>query len=189
MNEINSRLTDESGAVLVLALLMLVFLTLIGIAATTSTSIELQIAQNERIYQENFNAAEAAAFHAIQWVADASTGDLQDYDNFDFHNNYKDSPWNGDDEEALADFRNPENWVWTGTDPNADPVPVEDAGGNLQYPNTYFAVVYAGTSVDESMDETAPDVVQVYHCFGLYRATAGARRGEVVVEIGFKRRS
>ena len=190
MNKIPNRLTNESGSVLVIALLMLVFLTLLGIASTTTTSIELQIAQNERVYQNHFNAAEAAALHAVQWMDNADSNTLKDYDNVDFLNNYLDSPWNSDDEAARDFFRDPGNWDWGAGSPNAAALPVEDGSGNNAYPNAYFSILYAGDSSDCSMNaDGSITCAQIYHCFGLYHLdTPGSSdRGEVVIEIGYKR--
>ena len=52
-------LRNENGFVLVTGLLILVILTLIGLAATRNTSVELQIAGNDRITKETFYVAEA----------------------------------------------------------------------------------------------------------------------------------
>ena len=52
MKEI-SMLKNEDGSVLVLALIMLVLLTLIGISATTTSMLETRISGNERVYKQN----------------------------------------------------------------------------------------------------------------------------------------
>jgi len=52
---------NEDGFVLVTCLMILVVLTLLGIAATTNTSLELQIAGNDRVHKETFYSAEAGA--------------------------------------------------------------------------------------------------------------------------------
>lgn len=52
---------NEEGFVLVTGLLILVVLTMLGIAATKNTSIELQIAGNDRLHKETFYQAEAGA--------------------------------------------------------------------------------------------------------------------------------
>jgi hypothetical protein len=52
---------NEEGSVLVISVVILALLTVIGIAATSTTSIELQIASNDRIYKDNFYHAEGAA--------------------------------------------------------------------------------------------------------------------------------
>jgi len=53
-------LKNEDGFVLVIALIMMVLLTLLGISASTTTEIEIQIAGNERSHGIAFYAAEAA---------------------------------------------------------------------------------------------------------------------------------
>lgn len=52
-------LVDERGFVLVGALLILLLLVLIGISATTSTTLELQIAGSHKVRALSFYAAEA----------------------------------------------------------------------------------------------------------------------------------
>lgn len=53
---------DEEGSVLVIALLILVFLTIIGISATTTTNIELQIAGNEKFHKIAFYHADSGIY-------------------------------------------------------------------------------------------------------------------------------
>jgi len=55
---------NESGSVLVVALIMLVLLTVLGITATSTSNIELQIANNERNYKRAFFIANAGIEHA-----------------------------------------------------------------------------------------------------------------------------
>jgi len=59
-------LRNEDGSVLVIALVMLALLTIMGISATTTSNIELQIASHDEVYTENVYLAEAAAMEAIQ---------------------------------------------------------------------------------------------------------------------------
>lgn len=56
-----SMLKNEDGSVLITALLLLVFLTLIGISATTTTTTDMQVAGNEKSFKLAFYAAEAAS--------------------------------------------------------------------------------------------------------------------------------
>ena len=60
-----STLNDD-GSVLIVALIMLVLITLMGISATTTTDIGLQIAGNDMIYKKNLYSAEGSAMEAIQ---------------------------------------------------------------------------------------------------------------------------
>jgi hypothetical protein len=53
-------LRKEEGSVLVVGLLILLVLTVIGMAASTTSTIEIQIAGNEKFHKIAFYAAEAA---------------------------------------------------------------------------------------------------------------------------------
>jgi Tfp pilus assembly protein PilX len=59
-------LKNEDGAVLVAALLILVLLTIIGIASTNISNTEVQIAGHEVVYQQNFYRAEGATIEALE---------------------------------------------------------------------------------------------------------------------------
>jgi len=63
------RLENEKGSVTVLAVVMLALLTLLGIAATTTSSIEVQIAGNDLRHKLAFYSAEAATAYVI-WSPD-----------------------------------------------------------------------------------------------------------------------
>lgn len=52
------QIQDERGFVLVAALLIMLVLTILGIATTTNTSIELQIAGNDKVHKRTFYEAE-----------------------------------------------------------------------------------------------------------------------------------
>ena len=54
-------LHNEEGFVLITGLLILLILTMLGITATRNTSIELQIAGNDRLHKETFYSAESGA--------------------------------------------------------------------------------------------------------------------------------
>ncbi|MBE0595779.1 MAG: pilus assembly PilX N-terminal domain-containing protein [Desulfuromonadales bacterium] len=61
-----SPLSNERGSVLILALLILVMLTIIGMSATTTTNFEVKIAANERQYHSAFYAAEAGLSYVLE---------------------------------------------------------------------------------------------------------------------------
>ena len=62
----------EGGFVLIVALLMLAALTIIGIAATNTTVLEMHISGNDKTAKINFFAAESAALEAAQKVINES---------------------------------------------------------------------------------------------------------------------
>ena len=55
-----SIVKNSRGSALVVALLMLVVLTLIGISASTTTTFELQIAGNDKLFKKAFYSADGA---------------------------------------------------------------------------------------------------------------------------------
>ena len=69
---------NENGFVLVVALLMLVVLTIMGLSASTTTQIELQISGNERVAKDLFYKAEAAAYEAAQLLENENVQNLKD---------------------------------------------------------------------------------------------------------------
>ncbi len=54
------QLANEEGSVMVVALILLVFLTIIGISASTTAGIEIRIAGNDKAQKVAFYAAESA---------------------------------------------------------------------------------------------------------------------------------
>jgi len=61
-----SLLANENGSVIVLALIMLVLLTLLGMAVSRTSSIEVQIASNDQQAVDNLYKAESADHYAIE---------------------------------------------------------------------------------------------------------------------------
>lgn len=53
-------LNNENGSLMVVAVVLLMLLTVMGLAITTTTSIELQIAGNDRLHKTAFYAADGA---------------------------------------------------------------------------------------------------------------------------------
>ena len=62
------RLKEEDGSVLVIALILLVLLTVIGISASTTSEVELQIAGNEKFHKMAFYAADGGTETGIELI-------------------------------------------------------------------------------------------------------------------------
>ena len=73
----NSISTDsrEQGFVLVLALFMLTICTIIGMAAMSTSTTELDISGNERVHKETFYQAEAGSSAAAEALLDKEAYD------------------------------------------------------------------------------------------------------------------
>jgi hypothetical protein len=67
--EKNFQIENEKGSVTVLAVVLLMLLTLLGMAALSTSSIETQIAGNELRYKLAFYAAESATAY-VAWKPD-----------------------------------------------------------------------------------------------------------------------
>lgn len=61
-------LTNENGSVIVLAMIMLALLTLLGMAVTRTSSIEVQIASNDQQAVDCLYAAESADHYAVELI-------------------------------------------------------------------------------------------------------------------------
>ena len=93
-------LQDRGGSVLVLGMLMLVLLSILGIAVVNTSTIEVQVASNERSYKENLYEAEAGAIEAAQSLqnsdlANVAPGWLQGIGGINEANDmFRDTFWN-----------------------------------------------------------------------------------------------
>ncbi|MBW1787108.1 MAG: pilus assembly PilX N-terminal domain-containing protein [Deltaproteobacteria bacterium] len=64
----NKACRGDSGSVLMITMVVMVCLALVGMAATTTTTIELGVAGNDEVYRENLSRAEGAANVCSQWL-------------------------------------------------------------------------------------------------------------------------
>ena len=60
--------TDQRGAVIFIAVIMLLILSIIGIYAVGSSTIEIKVSAQKRFYDEAFNAADAGIAYAVTTV-------------------------------------------------------------------------------------------------------------------------
>jgi Tfp pilus assembly protein PilX len=83
MSTTTEHRTREEGFVLVLALFMLTICTMIGIAAMTTSTTEIDIAGNERVHKETFYQAEASSSAAAEALLDKDAyGEWTDNEKF-----------------------------------------------------------------------------------------------------------
>jgi hypothetical protein len=61
---------SDSGSIMVVALLLLVILTIIGITATNNSRIESNITRNSQIYKRDFYASDSGWRHSAMWLQD-----------------------------------------------------------------------------------------------------------------------
>ena len=63
MKRISTKIRNEEGSVLVIALMILVLLTIIGISTSTTSEIDVQIAGNDKLYKNVLYTADAGIEH------------------------------------------------------------------------------------------------------------------------------
>jgi Tfp pilus assembly protein PilX len=136
-------LQNEKGSALVVALLMLVVLTLLGIAATTTSTIETQISSNDKIYKSTFIAADAGTeitaelleqnIEARDWAKDSIKGNVKIGTALDgtTGNMYM----NRESDLAVDDDKNPTDTNRDAVFPATWPADATAAGTNLAHTN------------------------------------------------------
>lgn len=145
---------SQTGVVLVVSLMLLLVLTLLGLAATRSTTLEERMTANQRDRNVAFQAAEAALRDGESALQGASPGDFTNSKGY-----YDQATWTG-------------SWTsidWTDTSSNA---PTIDYSGSLNPAPAsdprYIIVktVQTGTATGQSLaadtPTTAPTIYQVY---------------------------
>jgi hypothetical protein len=165
----------EEGSVLVIAMIMLALLTIIGISATNTSTIEVQIAANDRFYKQNLCVAEGACMECIQRMENGgeemkemtSTRDVWLIDESNFNRSGVSVP-------GADNITDSDNWRDTGTGQSC-----EDA---MLDPNSRFMAFYGGIAEGSSLDMTKSTVYE-YRVFG--RSTRND--GLVIIGVGYRK--
>lgn len=172
-------LSNENGSVLVVALIMLVLLTLIGISATTTSEIETKIAGNERAFKRNLYLAEAGSMHCAQdleEIADPKTnppGYLHPKGTI-VPGNYDTTIRDIDDDGTGPDV----DWWTTGT----------NSAGSIDG-NTRFLASSQGLvagAKGSSLDMTKSKV-HGYNVYGRWHNAAVPAKGRLIIQIGYRK--
>jgi len=158
-------LENERGSALVLVMIIMAVLSIIGISSINTTTTELAIVRNERIYQTNFYKAESAVMEGLQELETASFDQLGDrtFTTFVWLKKY----------DATLDMLDIANWN-TATN--------SSASANL--PEADYAIVEKGIVVGDSLDMTATSNMYDY----VARGVGYSDNGRVLIEIGYKKR-
>jgi len=158
----NPWLKKEDGTVLVVALLILVFLTLIGIAITATVEVDIQIAGNERLYKDNLYTAEAAAMECAQLM-----------------------------EETVSLDPSALNWIkplgaTTVDDIRDDAYWPANSQASVIDPNTRFLAVEDGVAEGTSLDMTKT-TLRSYSLYGRRFNPARPNLGRGIVRVGYRK--
>jgi len=158
-----SMLKNEEGAVIVAAIMILVFLTIIGIASIRVSNTEVQISGNELRYQQHLYRAEGATMEAVEALAlssDPKDGSLV---------------WL---ETAIDSVTENEIKAWQfGSSPNPASSVLDTPGlADVSYMAVSEGVV-SGSSLDMGSSKV--------HGYTIYGRSSLPDKGTTVVEIGY----
>ena len=160
-----SMLKEEKGVVIITALMILVLLTIIGIASTTVSNTETKIATNQAVYQQNFYQAEGATMEAVEVMeslADPKTAD---------------PGWLWAALSTFTEDNLNDSTFWEGTMMGADAVPEP----STTLSDATYVVVSGGIVEGESLDMGSTKI----HSYAVYGRCAPPNRGATTVEIGY----
>ena len=153
---------------MIAALLILVLLTIIGIASTNISNTEVKIAAHELIHQQNFYRAEGATLQALDEMETMSNPETED----------PPLAW------MTQTLANSDNLIDTGAlydstfweRDTGDPTPEAST-----FSDTRFVVVAGGIVEGESLDMGSTKI----HRYGIYGRSAPPNRGAVTIEVGY----
>jgi|GEM_PF-5565491 len=150
---------NESGAVVVLTMLMLVLLTFLSMSALTISIIEIKSAANNKIFKQGFYLAESAAVEAAYRIENASVEILRSGS----------IPWIGTEPGKIAGIEAP---GWSGS----------ASSRSLLDEHTRYAAVDQGVAPGSSLS-MGGSTLHSYAVFGRF----GGPRGRCLVEVGYRR--
>ncbi len=162
----DSVLANEDGSVIIIALVMLMLLTMVGTSATNTSSIEIQVAGNERSYKQVFFRAEAAAMQAAQRIKNDANSFLEPW--------IRNSSFRYISGAAVPNsFTTLSNWDDLGALHGGD------------YTNMYAMIVYKGVVTGGGGKATGPQN-QLFQVYGKFRNAVNG--DSITIETGYSKR-
>lgn len=153
----------QEGSIVIVALVLLVLVTLMGVSITQITSVEMRVAANERDYKRVFYLAEAAVMEAMQRLENAEPVNLK--------TSTTTLPWLHDDDTNLENRDNMKNTDGISTQSSFDQ-------------DTYFAVTARGITGGSSLSMTTSSRLYSFDAYGY----SEKQRGRAHIVGGYKRR-
>lgn len=190
MKQIES-LTNEDGTILVISLIILALASMIGVAATITASLELQISGNDMRYAENFYRAEAAAMVGAGVIEVTTDVDLK-------NKRYKAYGETGEEITLPTEAQMPDsdnigddtNWT-TGTGKISAEAPdvISDAAAGYEARFLPVEVLAPGLPVGMAgISDTKMHVFTIYGRSIRENPNSNKRLGEMIIEVGYKKR-
>lgn len=158
---------NEKGNVLIFALLILVLVTVIGLSASRTASVDILVAGNNMNYKKNFYKAEASALEAIAKMED-----------LDLENDTLDWVTPIDIKSEIDDDSKWEDGAFFTGGAQAEESSFDDTNTDSKY-----VVIAEGTiSIGESLDMTKSKIYQ----YAVYGRTE-EYNGKSIINIGYRK--
>ena len=166
MKKTISVLKNEQGSAIVVAMLVLLLLTIIGVSATQNSITELAIVRNDLLYKDQRFKAEGATMEAAQWVENVADTTLQ---------NLSTTPEISVTDIDLSVPLNLNDTTWKMSAIDED----QNAGAVI----TGYRIV----------DQTGPvmlidPITHTYSIYGMHNRSSGINRGQVLLTIGYRKK-
>lgn len=163
----SENLNNQKGSAIVIALMFLILITLVATNLSQNTNVELQIVRNDTEKRQQFYQAEAAAKEGAQSIENMDSYDLSDISVIDWINQAEIDSTNFDLNDA--------DDTWSQSTVDMVPANAKRIG---------FTVVDRTGPIDLSASSNNHE----YAILGAYDVDQGIQKGQVLVEIGYKRR-
>jgi Tfp pilus assembly protein PilX len=164
MNPHINSLKNEHGSAMVFTLMVLVILTVVGIAASNRSSTELNVITDQLKYHRNFNLAEGAATEALDLLEETADPRANPPD-------WVEPVTNAMDESNLNNYL-------ARTVTNGAPFP---HAATMEPASTVFLGAYEGVASGYSLDMSKTTV----HAYGLYGHSR--REGSTTIKMGYRK--
>ena len=168
LNKTAFLMNNEDGSIIIAALLVLVLLTIVGIASTNTSNTEIQIASHTTAYRQNLYRAEGATIEAATLLEGESDPILEPPD------------WLESDVDLITD-QNIRDWDNLGNIAEekigVSTLSIEiDGEDDTQYIGVYTGIVSGNTMHMGS---------STIHGYRIYGRCSPPQRGTAVVQIGY----
>jgi Tfp pilus assembly protein PilX len=164
MRQTISLLKNEAGGVVIIAAIMiLALLTIIGIASLSTSNIEVRIAGQESVYQQNFYNAEGATLETVELLENTSNPKTAGLSWLELN-------VDGVTADEILDKS-----FWQSGNGTVAPQP------SAALADTQFMAVSEGAVTGTSLAMGSTKV----HAYTLYGRAAPPNRGETIIQIGY----
>ena len=170
-----AALKNQDGAALVITLLVLVAVTILGMASINTSTVEMQVARNDRVYNMNFYRSEAMLNEGAALLKREEKA--RPYNLVDRYFNFmKGVSSKSFSQVQMSDISNWDIDPAGGYD-NCIPFSLD----NQASPNGYISTAYLGPSTGFSLSLSEPQ----YHDWAVF-AFSNQEDGSVLHEMGFR---